>query len=77
MSEQRRIQFLVDRDGLAAAQAWVKRTLQLYCEAVASPGHASTGEYRPRFEQSIRDFEAWLNDNELSQSQSTDKISAR
>jgi len=77
MSEKRRIEFLVHRDGLAGAQAWVERTLELYREVIVSPGHGSTSEYRPRFEQSIRDFEAWLNDNELAQSQSADKISVR
>jgi len=77
MSEEQRIEFLVHRDGIAAAQAWVERTLQLYREAVASPGHASTNEYRRLFEESIRDFEAWLKGDELSQSQSADEISVR
>ena len=66
MTERQRIEFLVRRDGIAAARAWVERTLKLYREAVVSPGHASTNEYRPLFEQSIRDFEAWLEGDEPS-----------
>lgn len=61
MSEAQRIDFLVRRDGLKEARAWVERTLRLYREAIASAtSHASTKEYRPLFEQSIRDFEEWL-----------------
>jgi hypothetical protein len=51
----------VRRDGATEARAWVERTLALYRGAVASgTSHASTKEYRPLFEQSIRDFENWL-----------------
>ncbi|MGQ0546897.1 MAG: hypothetical protein ACT4P3_16450 [Betaproteobacteria bacterium] len=61
MSETQRIELLVRRDGVREARAWVERTLKLYREAIASRGsHAATGEYRPRFEQSVRDFEDWL-----------------
>lgn len=61
MSEKARIEFLVRRDGLKGARAWVERTLKLYREAIASrTSHASTKEYRPLFEQSTRDFEEWL-----------------
>jgi len=77
MSEKRRIQFLVHRDGLAGAQAWVERTLELYREVIVSPGHGSTSEYRPLFEQSIRDFEAWLQGAERPQSHPADRISGR
>jgi hypothetical protein len=60
-SEKQRIDFLVRRDGVEDARAWVERTLKLYQRAIASStGHAATGEYRPRFEQSIREFKAWL-----------------
>jgi hypothetical protein len=61
MREKARIELLVRRDGLEEARAWVERTLRLYREAIASrASHASTQEYRPLFEQSIRDFEQWL-----------------
>jgi hypothetical protein len=60
-SEKQRIDFLVRRDGVEDARAWVERTLKLYRQAIASgTGHAATSEYRPRFEQSIREFKAWL-----------------
>lgn len=65
MSEKDRIEFLVRRDGLAEARAWVERTLKLYREAIAAGGYAATKEYQPLFEQSIRDFEAWLQDKKL------------
>lgn len=54
------------RDGIEQARAWVERTLKLYREAIASSGsHAATKEYRPLFEQSIRDFEDWLGGKSL------------
>jgi hypothetical protein len=60
-SEKHRIKLLVERDGEAAARAWVERTLKIYREAINHPGsHPSTKEYRPAFEQSIREFEEWL-----------------
>jgi hypothetical protein len=64
--EKQRIELLVRRDGVEAARAWVERTLRLYREAIASgTSHASMKEYRPLFEQSIRDFEDWLKGREL------------
>lgn len=65
MGEKERIELLVRRDGLNQARAWVERTLKLYREAIASgTSHGATREYRPLFEQSIRDFEEWLKGNE-------------
>ena len=62
-SEGKRLELLVRRDGLQAAREWVERTLKLYQEAIASASsHASSREYRPLFETSIRDFEQWLRD---------------
>ena len=61
ISEADRINLLIRRDGAEAARAWVERTLAIYRNAVASPhSHASQREYRPLFEQSIREFEYWL-----------------
>lgn len=52
------------RDGVEGARAWVERTLTLYREAIASgTSHAAKKEYRPLFEQSIREFEEWLKGN--------------
>jgi hypothetical protein len=66
VSEKQRIDLLVRRDGIREARAWVERTLKLYREAIASgAGHAATQEYRPLFEQSIREFEDWLEGKEL------------
>ncbi len=59
--EADRIQFIVERDGPAAAQAWVERTLKIYREAINSAAsHASKAGYRPLFEDSIQEFEKWL-----------------
>lgn len=60
MSESNRIELLVRRDGIDKARTWVERTLKLYRDAIASGSHAATNEYRPLFEQSIREFEEWL-----------------
>lgn len=63
-AEQRRIEFLIERDGPAAARDWVERTLKMYRAAVNDPGsHASTSHYKPLFEASIHTFEAWLAKN--------------
>jgi hypothetical protein len=65
MSEQQRIAFLVHRDGLHGARAWVARTLHIYRQALAAGvGHAATQQSRPLFEQSIREFEQWLRETE-------------
>jgi hypothetical protein len=60
-SEADRIRLVVERDGLEAAVEWVRRTLQIYVQALDDPANfARAAEYRPRFEQSIREFETWL-----------------
>ncbi len=59
--EIERINFLIRRDGEAAARAWVERTLGIYRAAIAKPSSpASNSPYQPLFEDSIRTFEAWL-----------------
>lgn len=60
-SEFERIRFLLKRDGPAATQAWVKRTLAIYRTELADTGSfAADPTYRPRFETSVREFEQWL-----------------
>ena len=60
-SEDKRIEFLVQRDGRDAATAWVKRTLGIYRQALLDPrSYALLPQYRPLFEDSIRTFESWL-----------------
>lgn len=59
--ERFRIAFLIERDGEAAALAWVKRTLAIYRRAVLDPAHfASTTAYRRQFLASCADFRRWL-----------------
>lgn len=60
-SEDKRIDFLVQRDGQDAATAWVKRTLGMYRQALLDPrSYALLPQYRPLFEDSIATFESWL-----------------
>lgn len=64
MSEQARLQFIVARDGLAAARKWAKRTAKIYRSAVLTsrkrgfdkPHHASLPEYRRGFIESYLEF---------------------
>ena len=61
MHEQYRIRFLVERDGLGPAQAWVERTLRIYRRAVLDKAHfASTAAYRREFIEACCDFRRWL-----------------
>ena len=63
--ETQRIEFLIERDGPKLTRAWIERTLAIYREAVKSfKSHASLPDYLPSFEASIREFEAWLKNNE-------------
>lgn len=65
--EQKRIRFLVERDGEAAAREWVERTLENYRQAMESfTSHASFPEYRAHFKSSIKVFEEWLANHKAS-----------
>lgn len=60
-SERHRIEFLLNRDGLDATREWVRRTLGIYREALTNrSSHAAAPEFRPLFEQAIREYEEWL-----------------
>jgi hypothetical protein len=59
-SETERIEFLLHRDGYEATHAWVVRTLNIYRATVEPGQHGSDSSYRWLFEQSIKEFEAWL-----------------
>lgn len=60
-AERKRIEFLVQRDGMASAQAWVHRTMGIYRRAVLDQSHyASTREYRPAFIRFYCAFKFWL-----------------
>ena len=59
--DEGRIEFLVQRDGLAAATQWVRRTVGIYRRAVLDPRHhASTQAYRAKFIQAYCIFKSWL-----------------
>ena len=67
-SESRRIAYLIARDGVRATRRWVERTRRLYCDALASgASHASIPEYRPLFEEAVREFDEWLAAQELDE----------
>ncbi|HSE01403.1 MAG TPA: hypothetical protein VLB72_11785 [Burkholderiales bacterium] len=60
-SEQGRLDFLVQRDGPAAAVEWARRTMGIYRRAVLDKRHfASKGEYRRLFVESYCEFKRWL-----------------
>lgn len=60
-AERTRIDFLTRRDGPEAARAWVRRTLGIYRDALANASsHAATPDFRPLFEEAIREYEAFL-----------------
>lgn len=64
-AEIERIRFLIARDGEEAARAWVRRTLGIYRDALRNrSSHATAPEFRPLFEQAVRDFETWLAERE-------------
>ena len=66
-TELRRIEFLLSRDGPAATQVWVKRTLALYRKELAdASSFVGDTTFRPRFEQSVREFEEWLKSHKSS-----------
>lgn len=61
VSEESRIRFLRQRDGDAAAIAWVKRTLAIYRSAVLDKSHhASTAGFRRGYIESYCEFKRWL-----------------
>ena len=61
MSEDGRIQFLLQRDGNAATVRWVGRTLRIYRAAVLDARHfASTDTYRRRYIRAYCAFKRWL-----------------
>lgn len=61
VNEQARIEFVVRRDGPAAAVQWVRRTLGIYRSAVLDKRHfASKGTYRRAFIESYCEFKRWL-----------------
>ncbi len=61
MSEEGRIQFLLERDGPEATIAWVWRTLRIYRTAVLDKTHhASRDGFRRGFIESYCDFKQWL-----------------
>lgn len=60
-AERHRIEFLLRRDGPEATRAWVRRTRDIYRNALRDQtGHPAAPEFRPLFEAAIRDFEEWL-----------------
>lgn len=60
-SEKERIRFLVARDGEEAARVWVRRTRDIYRDALRNrSSHVTAPEFRPLFEQAVREFDDWL-----------------
>ena len=58
MSDRIRLERLKVRDGLDAAREWARRTAGLYHQSISDPVHfASQPDWKPRFEQLIRELE--------------------
>ena len=61
MREDARIRFLLERDGLQATAAWVRRTLRIYRRAVLDKSHhGSSDGFRRGYIESYCDFKRWL-----------------
>lgn len=65
--EWARIRFLIERDGLEAAQEWCRATMKIYRSAVLDRGdinrrahYASTREFKKTFILSYLDFKRFL-----------------
>ncbi len=71
VSEKQRLDFIIDRDGLAEAITFAKRTMVVYRQSVLKsqkrgfekPHHASFREFRRKFIQSYCDFKRFISDN--------------
>ena len=71
-AEASRIEFLLQRDGLAATRIWVLRTLAIYRRSVLDRGHfAHTAYYRRKFIVSYLGFRRWLVSNRGYESRRT------
>jgi hypothetical protein len=58
MSDRVRLERLMSRDGLDAAREWARRAAALYRAAISDSVHfASQPDWKPRFEQLIRELE--------------------
>ena len=58
--ERQRIEFLIARDGEAAARAWVERTALIYREALRASAYGTAAPYRYALERAAQEFEEWL-----------------
>jgi hypothetical protein len=69
-SEDKRIELLIQRDGRDAATAWIKRTLNIYRQALSDPrSYVLLPQYRPLFEESIGTFACWLKSHDQPEDQ--------
>ena len=71
VSEKQRLDFIIERDGLAEAITFAKRTMVIYRKSVLisrkrgfdKPHHASFREYRRKFIQSYCEFMRFVGAN--------------
>jgi len=57
MSERLRLETLCDREGKDVARRWAQWAEQLYRQSIDNSAHfASQADWRPRFEDSIREL---------------------
>ena len=57
MGERERLKALLARDGMEAAKEWARRTAAIYSLSISNRDHyASQPDWKPLFEQSIREL---------------------
>ena len=67
MGERERLRALLARDGMDVAKAWASRTSDIYCLSLSNPEHyASQPDWKPRFEESIREFKMFAETGVIS-----------
>jgi len=69
MTEQARISFMINRDGLEEAKAWALRTMRIYRTAVLCNGkdggsihYGSNPVYRPRYIRAYLELKRFVYD---------------
>jgi hypothetical protein len=67
MSERLRLENLIARDGLEQSKQWAKKTAVAYVLLVSEPSqYASQADWRPLFENSIKELKHFAETGEIS-----------
>ena len=67
MSERLRLETLVARDGVEQAKQWALKTAVIYRLSMSDSNHyASLPDWEPRFEESIRELNRFVDTGKIS-----------